>query len=172
MTHHAATRAPGYLVSCDPSLLDCDELHRFLSTEAYWCLGLPRDVMERSLANSINFGVYDTHAPRGHEGIAGGSRAGDLPRLVGFARIVTDRATFAYLCDVYIIESYRGRGLSKFLMEAVLAHPDLQGLRRITLMTRDAHGLYEKFGFGYLDNPKRMMQLYIPDMYRSSPGRR
>ena len=118
----------GYLISTDPSLLDRDLIHSFLRT-AYWSPNVPRDVVERSIDHSLVFGLYD---PDGHQ--------------VGFARIVTDRAAFGYLADVFVLEAQRGRGLGKWLIETVLAHPDLQGLRRITLGTQDAHSLYERYG--------------------------
>jgi GNAT superfamily N-acetyltransferase len=115
-------------VSTDPTQLDVDAIHRYLEG-SYWAAGIPRAVVDRSLRNSLNFGVY-----RGEE-------------LVGFARVVTDLATFAYVGDVFVIEAYRGRGLSKWLMECILDHPDLRDVRRWHLVTRDAHGLYAKFGF-------------------------
>jgi GNAT superfamily N-acetyltransferase len=115
----------------------------FLS-RSYWAQGRTRDVIERSIEHSLCFSLY----------------AGD--RQIGFARVVTDRATFAYLCDVFIDESHRGQGLGKWLMSAVMNHPDLQGLRRWTLATRDAHGLYKQFGWTALKNPGRWMELYNP----------
>jgi GNAT superfamily N-acetyltransferase len=115
-------------VSTDPARLDLDAIHGYLK-DSYWARGIPRDVVERSVRNSLGFGVY-----RGEE-------------LVGFARVVTDLATFAYVGDVFVIEAYRGRGLSKWLMECMVDHPDLRDLRRWHLVTRDAQGLYAKFGF-------------------------
>ena len=112
-----------YSISCDPDRLDLAVVYGFLST-SYWSLGLPLEVLQRAIAGSLCFGVY-------HGG-----------KQVGFARVVTDRATFAYLCDVFVLDAYRGQGLGRWLMEAVAAHPDLQGLRRMVLVTRDAHGLY------------------------------
>jgi GNAT superfamily N-acetyltransferase len=119
----------GYCVSTDPARLDLDRIHGFLST-AYWSTGIPRDVVQRSIANSLPFGLY---AASGEQ--------------VGFARVVTDRATYAYLGDVYVETAHRGRGLGKFLISCVVAHPDLQGLRRWALATADAHGLYAPHGF-------------------------
>jgi GNAT superfamily N-acetyltransferase len=130
----------GYEISTDPARLDLDLIHRFLSREAYWSPGVPRDVVERALANSLCFGLF---AP-------GGAQA-------GFARAVTDRATFAYLADVFVLPEHRGRGLGVWLVETVLAHPDLQGLRRIELATVDAHGLYERFGFEPLRRVERFL---------------
>jgi GNAT superfamily N-acetyltransferase len=128
-----------YSISTDPAALDISLVHRFLSTEAYWAPGVSRDVVERSIENSICFGLY---------------RDGEQ---VGFARVVTDRAAFAYLADVFVLEAHRGRGLGKWLVETVLSHPDLQGLRRFFLGTADAHSLYERYGFRPID-PSRMME--------------
>ena len=122
-----------YLISSDPARMDIDSVHRFLSDEAYWSPGVPEDVVRRAIAGSIVFGLY-----HGSE-------------QVGLARVVSDRATFAWLCDVYVLREHRGHGLGKWLMECVKAHPDLQGLRRWLLATRDAHGLYEQFGFEPVD---------------------
>jgi GNAT superfamily N-acetyltransferase len=133
----------GYLISTDPSLLDRDLIHSFLRT-AYWSPNVPRDVVERSIDHSLVFGLYD---PDGHQ--------------IGFARMVTDRAAFGYLADVFVLEPQRGRGLGKWLIETVLAHPDLQGLRRITLGTQDAHSLYERYGFKPADS-SRLMTLDRP----------
>jgi GNAT superfamily N-acetyltransferase len=137
----------GIVVSTDAARLDVDLVHRFLSEEAYWSSGIPRDVVERAIAGSIPFGAYDGAAQ------------------VGFARVVTDRATFAYLADVFVLESHRGRGVGKLLVETALAHPDLQGLRRWLLMTRDAHALYAKFGFAPLATPERSMERHDRDVY-------
>jgi GNAT superfamily N-acetyltransferase len=136
-------------ISCDPKRLDLDLIYSFL-TKSYWAAGIPRDVVARSIENALCFGVYD----RGKQ--------------VGFARVITDRATFAYLADVFIVESHRGRGLSKRLMEAIVAHPELQNLRRWSLITRDAHGLYGQFGFKGLPNPERWMERHDPNVYRKS----
>jgi GNAT superfamily N-acetyltransferase len=125
----------GYVVSTDPVRLDVDRIHRFLST-AYWSTGIPRDVVQRSIANSLPFGLY---APSRQQ--------------AGFARVVTDRATYAYLGDVYVEEAHRGRGLGKFLVSCVVAHPELQGLRRWALATADARGLYARHGFKPPANP-------------------
>jgi GNAT superfamily N-acetyltransferase len=149
-----------YLISTEPAWLDLDLIHRFLSEHSYWAGGIPRDIVARSTANSLCFGVY-----------AAGNRTPNPHRhQVGFARVTTDRATFAYLADVFILPEHRGRGLSKRLMEAVLAHPDLQGLRRWMLATADAHELYRKFGFTELSQPERFMQRHDPDVYKSTAG--
>jgi GNAT superfamily N-acetyltransferase len=124
-------------VSTDPARLDVGAIHGFLK-DSYWARGIPREVVERSLRNSLGFGVYQ----------------GDV--LVGFARVVTDLATFAYVGDVFVLEAYRGRGLSKWLMECMVEHPDLKELRRWHLATRDAHGLYVKFGFAEPEPGKHM----------------
>lgn len=140
-------RRGGYLVSTDRSLLDLDAVHAFLSQRSYWAAGISRDRLETAIANSLPFGVY-------HDGTQ-----------VGFARAISDYVTFAYLADVYIEESHRGRGLSKLLMEALLQHPQLQSLRRWMLGTRDAHALYAQFGFIPLAEPSRWMELPDPDAY-------
>ena len=140
-------RRDGYLVSTDRSLLDLDAVHSFLSQQSYWAAGISRERLELAIANSLPFGVY-------HEG-----------RQVGFARAISDYVTFAYLADVYIEESHRGRALSKLLMEALLQHPQLQSLRRWMLGTRDAHSLYAQFGFIPLEEPARWMELPDPDAY-------
>ena len=124
-----------YVVSTDPARLDLVAVHRYLAA-SYWSPGLPMDVLTRAVAHSLCFGLY-----HGTE-------------QVGFARTITDRATFAYLCDVYVLEAHRGRGLGRWLMEVVVAHPALQGLRRFVLVTRDAHGLYTRFGFRPLGRPR------------------
>jgi GNAT superfamily N-acetyltransferase len=137
----------GYVVSTDPVRLDVAAVHTYL-TQSYWAAGIPLEIVARSLANSLCLGLYAT----------GGAQ-------VGLARVVTDRATFAYLCDVYVLEDHRGRALGKFLMECVQAHPDLQHLRRTMLVTADAHGLYAQFGFGAPARPERLMERTDPDVY-------
>jgi ribosomal protein S18 acetylase RimI-like enzyme len=141
-----------YLVSTDRARLDLAAIHRYLAA-SYWSPGLPLEVLTRAVAGSLCFGLY-----RGGE-------------QVGLARVVTDRATFAYLCDVYVLDEYRGRGLGRWLMEMVSAHPALQGLRRFVLVTRDAHGLYERFGFRPLARPESYMELHRPDVY-TQPAQR
>jgi GNAT superfamily N-acetyltransferase len=126
-------------VSCDRGRIDVDVVHRFLSQESYWANGVAREVVERSIEHSLPFGAFDGEA------------------MVGFARVITDRATFAYVADVFVLPSHRGRGVSKAIMAAIAAHPELQGLRRWHLVTRDAHGLYAQFGFEPLDAPERHM---------------
>ena len=131
-------------ISTDPARLDIDVIHGFLRT-SYWAEGRRRSVVERAIRNSLCFGVY----------------VGE--RQVAFARVVSDRAVFAYLMDVFVIPEYRGRGISKALMRAVLDHPDLQNLRTFLLATHDAHGLYEQFGFRPLAQPERWMSIHDPD---------
>lgn len=140
---------PTYAITSDHSRFDIDAIHAFL-TQSYWSPGIPKAVVERAIANSVCFGVI----------YAG--------RQVGFARVVTDKATFAYLADVYILEAHRGKGLAGRIMEAVKQHPDLQGLRRMLLATRDAHRLYAKYGFQPLAAPDRMMEIHRPDMYSAN----
>ena len=131
-------------ISTDPSRLDIDLIHEFLRT-SYWAKGRRRSVVERAVRNSLCFGVYQ----RG--------------RQVAFARVVSDRAVFAYLMDVFVVPECRGQGISKALMRAVLAHPDLQNLRFFLLATKDAHGLYEQFGFTPLAEPDRWMAIQDPE---------
>jgi GNAT superfamily N-acetyltransferase len=137
-------------ISTDPTRIDRALVHAFLS-DSYWASGIPREIVDRSIENALCFGVYEEQ------------------RQVGFARVISDFATFAYLADVFILPSHRGRGLAKWLMEAILAHPWLQGLRRWMLATRDAHGLYRQAGFTDLVHPERMMEIARPEIYRK-PG--
>ncbi|HEY1015618.1 MAG TPA: GNAT family N-acetyltransferase [Herpetosiphonaceae bacterium] len=133
-----------FTVSTDRALLDVAAIHAFLSGSAYWALGRPLALVERSIANSaLCFGLYDGAAQ------------------IGFARVISDLTTFAYLGDVYVLDAYRGQGLGVWLIESVLAHPDLRDLRRFILMTKDAHGLYARFGFGPPADPEKHMQRLI-----------
>ncbi len=143
------TRPPSddYRISSEQSEMDIDAIHAYL-TRSYWAEGIPRDVVARSVRGSLCFGVF--HGPD----------------QVGFARAITDRATFAYLADVYVLEEHQGRGLGKRLVEAVLAHPELAGLRRFQLVTRDAHGLYRRFGFATPAKPETHMEITRPNPYR------
>jgi GNAT superfamily N-acetyltransferase len=145
-----------YIISTDPGWLDVDVIHQFLSEHSYWARGIPRETVARSVANSLCFGVY----------IAGNGVTGR--HQIGFARVITDRATIAYLGDVFILPEHRGQGLSKQLIEAVLAHPYLQGLRRWILATADAHELYSRYGFTPLSQPEWFMQRHDPDVYKSA----
>jgi len=135
-----------YVVSSDTTHVDRDLVYRFLRDEAYWSLGLPRDVFDRGLEHSLCFSAFDGDPARG------GKQA-------GFARVVTDRATFAWLCDVFVVPAHRGRGVSKRLLDAVMAHPDLERVRNFLLATRDAHGLYARYGFTPLAEPARWLAL-------------
>jgi GNAT superfamily N-acetyltransferase len=143
-------RRDNFLISTDKALLDIGVIHGFL-TESYWAKGVPVSVVQKSIENSLCFGVYDT-TPGAQQ--------------IGFARAITDCATFAYLADVFILEPYRGKGLSKWLMNCILAHPELQGLRRWMLATRDAHGLYRQFGFEAVEGSTRLMSITHPDVYK------
>jgi GNAT superfamily N-acetyltransferase len=149
------TRAD-YLISTDPALIDLDAVHAFLS-RSYWSPDIPKSTVARAIANSMTFGVY--HAPPPAR-----------PTQIGLARVITDKATFAYLSDVYILESHRGRGLSKWLVETILAHPDLQGLRRFCLMTRDAHTLYNRYGFEPTAKPANYLERLDRDVYKRNPS--
>ena len=142
-------RQDGFVVSDDPSRVDLDVVHSYL-VRSYWSADIPRYIVERAVANSMCFGVYEE---------ASGKQ-------VGFARVITDRATFAWLADVFVLEKYRGRGLSKLLMSTIVDHPDLQLLRRWTLATKDAHGLYAQFGFTPLEDPTRFMVRRNPAVHR------
>jgi GNAT superfamily N-acetyltransferase len=143
------SRRGDYLLTTDPALLDLDVIHGFL-TNCYWAKGIPRETVVRSVEHSLCFGIYD------------GSRA-----QVGFARVISDFATIAYLGDVFILDSHRGQGLGTWMMECITSHPLLQGLRRWILLTRDAHALYSKFGFTPLKAPERFMELHRPDVYET-----
>lgn len=138
---------PGFVVSCDPADVDIDRVHQYLSEHSYWARGIPRALVERAAAHSLNF-----------SGLLDGVQ-------VAYARVISDYATFANLVDVYVLPELRGRGYSARLMEAVTQHPDLQGLRRMTLATRDAHGLYARYGFGPVEGSTVLMQRYQPDLY-------
>ena len=140
-----------YTISSDPARMDVDAIHAYLS-RSYWAEGVPRAGVERSLKGSIAFGLFHRDAQ------------------VGLARVVTDSATFAYLCDVYVLEEHQGDGLGRWLMETVMAHPDLQGLRRFSLVTRDAHGLYRCVGFRPLAAPERHMEIVRPEIYLRDGG--
>jgi len=150
MTAMVVTEMGKFLISTDRSKLDVDVIHEFL-TRSYWAAGIPRATVARSIENSLCFGVYD-----------GADQ-------IGFARVISDFATYGYVADVFILERYRERGLGKELMASIMAHPDLQGLRRWSLGTRDAHGLYAQFGFRTVDNPSPiMMEIVNQDIYSRS----
>lgn len=136
-----------FTISTDRDRLQLDAIHKFLTEESYWAKTRTREQTETAIKNSLPFGVYKGE------------------NLIGFARVVTDYATFAYLGDVYILEEFRGQGLSKWLMDVIVNHPDLQGFRRWVLATKDAHTLYEKYGFSELKHPERWMEKAAPDAY-------
>jgi len=150
MNEHYEARKENCFISTDVSKLNVDTIYQYLSEESYWAKGIPRAVVEKSIANSLCFGVYSND------------------EQIGFARLVTDEATFAYLSDVFILPQHRGKGLSKFLMETIHAHPELQNLRRWWLGTKDAHGLYEQFGWTRITDEvaKRFMQKHNPHVYK------
>ena len=137
------TRRDNLTISTDPARLDLDAVTAMLS-RSYWAKGRKREMIARYVQHSLVFGIYDG------------------PQQVGLARVISDYTTFAYLCDVFIHEDYRARGIGKWLVETVLAHPDLQGLRRWMLATQDAHGLYKQYGFNTLNNPERWMEIFNP----------
>jgi GNAT superfamily N-acetyltransferase len=138
----------GYDISSDPARLDLDVIHAYLA-RSYWSPGIPRDIVERATRQSLCFGAYER---------AGGGQ-------VAFARVITDHATFAYLCDVFVLEEHRGRGLSKALMRVATSHPALAEARRVMLATRDAHGLYRQFGFSDVVSNTSLMEIVRPDIY-------
>ncbi|MDR0792830.1 MAG: GNAT family N-acetyltransferase [Chitinophagaceae bacterium] len=140
-----------YLISSDKSLLQINVIHKFLSEEAYWCLYIPKKIVEYAIEHSFCIGIY-THEKQ----------------QVGFARIITDYATFGYLADVFVLNQHRGKGLSKGLMAAVVELPWIQGLRNFSLRTRDAQGLYEQFGFAETQHPERSMQILKSDIYKNN----
>lgn len=140
-------RQGDYTISTDPSQLDLDVIHGYLQ-QSYWSPGIPREIVARAIEHSLCFGVYQGTTQ------------------IGFARVVTDQATFAYLADVFILEAHRKQGLSKWLVAVILAHPDLQGLRRFMLATLDAHGLYAQFGFKPIALPDRLMEKTRPKIYQ------
>jgi GNAT superfamily N-acetyltransferase len=150
MSHES--RHVGYLLSDDPALLNVTAIHAYLTT-SYWAAGIPRDVVARSLANSLCLGIYAPDGPQ-----------------VGLVRVVTDSATFAYFCDVYVLAPHRGRGLSKAALALVSTHPQLQNIRRQHLVTQDAHGLYANFGFTPLTSPERHMEKRDPTVYSRAPA--
>ena len=149
-------RRGDYVISTDQARLDFDVIHDYL-TQSYWSPGIPRATVERAARNSMAFGVYYVPA------VADGRS--DKWEQVGFGRVITDRTTFAYLADVFVLEAHRGRGLGVWLVETISAHPELQGLRRWVLATRDAHGLYARFGFTPVKEPARWMERVDREVY-------
>jgi GNAT superfamily N-acetyltransferase len=141
-------RREGFLISTDRKRVDIDVVHGFL-TNCYWAKGIPRYIVARSIEHALCFGIYDAEGAQ-----------------VGFARVISDFATIAYVGDVFVLETHRGRGLGEWLMQCIVAHPELQGLRRWILTTRDAHGLYSQVGFTPVKWPERFMELFQADVYR------
>lgn len=139
-----------YLISDDKKLLDLKVIHRYLAEDSYWGLGIPLETVSKSIANSLCIAVYQNKS------------------LVGFSRIVSDYSTFAYLCDVFVSQEFRGKGISKRMMQFIMQHPDLQNLRRWMLMTKDAHLLYKQFGWNELSNPDKAMEISHPNIYRKN----
>jgi GNAT superfamily N-acetyltransferase len=146
------TLKENFVISTDKSKLDLAVIHKYLSTESYWAKNIPVALVQKSIEGSFCFGVYKKSKP-------------DENKQVGFARVITDYATFGYLADVFVLEEYRGNGLSKWLMQEIMNHRELQGFRRWMLATSDAHKLYEQFGFTPLDKPERIMQVTVTDAY-------
>lgn len=149
LNNHLSWEKDGFTITTDKSKMDIDVIHGYLS-RSYWAQGIPRVTVKKSMEGSLCFAVLN------------GSRQ------VGFARVITDKATFGYLADVFILEEYRGKGLSKWLMEIILGHPELQNFRRLLLSTRDAHGLYRQFGFKDLVSPENWMQVHNPEVYKTN----
>jgi GNAT superfamily N-acetyltransferase len=146
-TETSEYRKGEFTISTDRERIDLDVVHGFL-TDCYWAKGISREIVARSITNSLCFGLY---AER---------------KQVGFARVISDCATYAYIGDVFVLESFRGRGLGKWMMECIMQHPGLQGLRRWSLVTRDGHGLYSEFGFEPLKKPQNYMERHRPDVYQ------
>ncbi|QJD98047.1 GNAT family N-acetyltransferase [Mucilaginibacter robiniae] len=134
----------GFTISTDNSLLNFDVVYSFLTKESYWAKGLTAERLHKAIAGSVCFGIYKNQ------------------EQVGFARVITDKATFAYICDVFVLQAYRGIGLSKWLIQTILNYPEFDGLRRWTLATADAHGLYQQMGFNPLNNTDRWMEIFTP----------
>lgn len=145
-------REGDFTISTDKTRLDIPVIHTYLSEDAYWSRAIPREVVERGIENSLCFGLYQ----------------GEVQ--AGFARVISDYASFAYLCDVFILEPYRAQGLGKWLMSCIVSHPALQGLRNFLLFTKDAHGLYAKYGFTLVANPERIMVKRDPEIYLRQAG--
>ena len=140
-----------FLLSTDPNKFDIDTIFAYLSKEAYWSLGIKREVIDRAFMFSLCFGVYAVENGRSSQ--------------AAFARVTTDYAKFAYIADVFVLEKHRGKGISKWLVKTIIEYPDLKGLRRMLLATSDAHGLYQQFGFTPLNSPELFMELHQPDVY-------
>ena len=138
----------GFCISTEKARLDINAIHHFLSTQAYWCANIPFDKVKNSIENSLNFGLYTGETQ------------------IGFARVITDFSAIAYLGDVYVLPAFRGRGLSKWLIQIIMEYPELQGLRRWILSTKDAHELYKQFGWSPVAYPERWMEVYNGEVYQ------
>ena len=147
MEHFLSWSRGEFCITTDNSKISLDVVHTFLAQESYWARNIPREVVERSIVHSLCFGLFKNETQ------------------IGFARVITDRATIGYLGDVFVLTPHRGTGLSRWLMECVTSHPDLQGLRRWVLLTSDAHDLYKKFGFAAIDSPEKWMQKFNANVY-------
>lgn len=141
-----------FALIADAARMDVDAVHRYLAEESYWAKGIPREIVARAIEHSLCFGVFED------------------AQQVAFARVITDRATYAYLCDVYVLDGYRGAGLATWMLETIDAHPDVQGLRRWGLVTRDAHPLYLKHGWVRPPNPDGYLERRAPDLYTKGRG--
>lgn len=136
-------------ISTNPAKLQLNVIHKYLAQESYWAQNIPEAIVVKASQNSLNFGLYQNE------------------EQIGYARVISDFATFAYLCDVFVLPEHQGQGLSKWMMQSVLAHPDLQGLRRMMLMTKDAHGLYAQFNFTPLADASKCMEMTKPGIYKN-----
>ena len=145
MSYHEWVQRDGFVVTSDLKQVNIEALHKYLSTESYWAKNIPREIVEKGVKNSLNFSLLSPQK-----------------RFIGYAKLITDRATFAYLADVYIEKEFRGQGLGKWLMECIMSHPELQNLRLWLLHTKDAHSLYSKFGFSQPTNIEKIMHIYRP----------
>jgi len=138
----------GFIISTDKGLLDFDSIYKYLNEDSYWAQGIPVETLRNAIENSVCFGIYKHN------------------KQAGFARVITDKATFAYICDVFVLPDFRGHGLSKWLIQTIIEYPELKGLRRWSLATADAHGLYNQFGFAQITRPDRWMEIYQPEIYK------
>ena len=145
MNRHRWINEENYIVSTAAKDVDIEVLHHYLSKESYWALNIPREIVEKGVKNSLNFSLLSPEK-----------------KFIGYAKLITDKATFAYLADVYVDENFRGKGLGKWLMECIMNHPELDNLRLWLLHTKDAHGLYAKYGFSQPDNLEKIMHIYTP----------
>lgn len=145
---HQVYQRPPYFIYTDPAKANAEAIHKYLSEDSYWAENVAFETVKRSLEHSLCFSLYESG------------------KQIGLARVITDRATFAYLCDVYVLPEFRGQGLSKWLMNCVQSHPDLQNLRRFMLATKDAHKLYAQFGFKPVAAPERLMEIVNREVYK------